>query len=260
MQDWEIEREAKRIKESGTVVEETEKLFQQYNQDLNRGMKSHQSSARTLLILINEKLIYKVLREFGMNDFDNAEEYFIGKYALIAAIDKYESSKGTFSTYAYTAIRNAILGYYSEMRTQKRGGNRENISLDSFRIDLNGDIKLLDVADDYIMQDELIRRENFLEIISKCGYLTQNEQEVLMMRYGLDGSCELIACKIAERMGITKQRAGQLLNSAKQKIKLLVSSTENASDKDIKAVQRLLSRDYYLIPELEKLLNCGISI
>ena len=70
-------------------------------------------------------------------------------------------------------------------------------------------------------QEEMIRQEMKRILDEMLGQLTPRQQQVLRLRYGLDGGeCHSLE-KIGERLGISKERARQLERSAVEKLQKL---------------------------------------
>lgn len=85
------------------------------------------------LVLNNERLIYLVLyNKFkGYQRTEMWDDLFsIGKIGLIKASMIYDSSKGTFSTIATTAIEKQLRQHFRSMSYQKRTCDHEIVSLD----------------------------------------------------------------------------------------------------------------------------------
>jgi len=105
--------------------------------------------------------------------------------------------------------------------------NREPLSLDKIMIDddLDGDITYADIIQSYDTNPEEKAIENDIkEIIQNCLlYLTEQEQNVIKLRYGLDdGICRTLT-ECSQILGITKQRCAQIEKSALSKLKLKLS-------------------------------------
>lgn len=67
------------------------------------------------LVVRHQGLIYYVLNKYNCTQSDDAQS--IGYEALWRAIKTYDVSQGTeFSTYAVTCIRNALFGYFRELK------------------------------------------------------------------------------------------------------------------------------------------------
>ena len=70
-------------------------------------------------------------------------------------------------------------------------------------------------------QEELIRQEMKRILDEMLGQLTPRQQQVLQLRYGLDGGqCHSLE-KIGEKLGISRERARQLEHSAVEKLQKL---------------------------------------
>jgi len=102
--------------------------------------------------------------------------------------------------------------------------NHEPLSLDKIMIDddLDGDITYADMlkSDDANPEERAIEND-IKKIIQTClSYLTEHEQQVIKLRYGIDdGVCRTLA-ECSKILGITKQRCSQIECSAIKKLRV----------------------------------------
>lgn len=70
--------------------------------------KQGNSESLTKLLLQFKPFIFKTSKQFTIKNFDEYDLVQIGYIALINAVDKYDTSKHSFSSYAYTTVKNAM--------------------------------------------------------------------------------------------------------------------------------------------------------
>ena len=70
-------------------------------------------------------------------------------------------------------------------------------------------------------QQELVRRELKNTLDSLLAQLTQRQQQVLSLRFGMDGGDCMSLASISQRLGISKERARQIEREALDKLKKL---------------------------------------
>ena len=70
--------------------------------------KSGNSESLTKLLLQFKPFIFKIAKNFKINNFDEYDLVQIGYIALINAVDKYDVSRHSFSSYVYSTIKNAM--------------------------------------------------------------------------------------------------------------------------------------------------------
>jgi len=105
--------------------------------------------------------------------------------------------------------------------------NREPLSLDKIMIndDLDGDTAYIDIiqSDDTNPEEKVIEND-IKEIIQSCLLLlTEQEQNIIKLRYGLDdGICRTLT-ECSQILGITKQRCSQIEKSALSKLKPMLA-------------------------------------
>lgn len=70
-------------------------------------------------------------------------------------------------------------------------------------------------------QEELVRRELKQQLDGMLGKLTQRQQQVLRLRFGLDDGCLRSLEQTGQELGISKERARQLEQAAMDKLRRL---------------------------------------
>lgn len=106
-------------------IAETPRLNHEEQRELIIKIKSGDQNAKEILALANQRLVVKIAKEFGSpkdpNFMDLIQE---GNCGLMNAIEGFQQELGNkFSTYAYPAIRNAMIASLS--------GEKKQLSLDA---------------------------------------------------------------------------------------------------------------------------------
>lgn len=143
----------------------------------------------------------------------------IGTIGLIKGITTFDMSKGArLATYAARCVENEILMYF---RSQRKSA--QDVSLSDY-IDTGADgapLALMDViSEDGDLIDEVSARESaalLRRAVDTC--LTEQEREVIFLRYGLNGGIPLRQRQVAERTGISRSYVSRIEKRALQKLR-----------------------------------------
>ncbi len=175
--------------------------------------------ARNLLIEHNLRLVAHIIKKYYTAEGDGEDLISIGTIGLIKGVSTYRPDKGVrLATYASRCIENEILMYFRSLRK-----NAVDISLsDSIDTDSDGNsLSLIDVlADETDLSEKLATEELCLQLrkaMSLC--LEPREQEILRMRYGLDGEPPRTQREVAHRLGISRSYVSRLEKKALEKMK-----------------------------------------
>lgn len=173
---------------------------------LSRG----EESAKQTLVEHNLRLVVYIARRFD-GDRTNLEDLIsIGTIGLMKAINTYRVDKNIkLATYASRCIENEIL-----MHLRKIANQKTEISLDE-PINLDGEGNELLLSDILGTAEDEIQRplEADAEVMVLRQALTelpQREQEIVSMRFGLDGRKELTQKEVAQKMGISQSYISRL--------------------------------------------------
>lgn len=175
--------------------------------------------ARQKLVEHNLRLVVYIARRFENSAAGLEDLISIGTIGLIKAISTYRTDKNIrLATYASRCIENEIL-----MHLRKISGMKAEVSLDE-PINMDGDGNELLLSDvlgtdgDEIMRpieddvDLCVLRQSLKD-------LPPREQEIVYMRYGLQGRKELTQKEVAEKMGISQSYISRLEKKIMQKLK-----------------------------------------
>lgn len=143
----------------------------------------------------------------------------IGTIGLMKAVATFDPSKGArLATYAARCVENEILMYF---RSQKKSA--QDVSLSDF-IDTGTDgtpLQLMDViSEDRDLLEEITGKETGVLLhraVEKC--LTEQERQVIVLRYGLHGEEPLRQRQVAERTGISRSYVSRIEKRALEKLR-----------------------------------------
>lgn len=173
---------------------------------LSRG----EETAKQTLVEHNLRLVVYIARRFD-GDRTNLEDLIsIGTIGLMKAIGTYRADRNIkLATYASRCIENEIL-----MHLRKISNQKAEVSLDE-PINLDGEGNELLLSDILGTAEDDIQRplEADAEVMVLRQALTelpQREQEIVSMRFGLDGRKELTQKEVAQKMGISQSYISRL--------------------------------------------------
>ena len=143
----------------------------------------------------------------------------IGTIGLIKGIESFDASKGArLATYAARCVENEILMHF---RSQKKSA--QDVSLSDY-IDGNSDgapLELMDVvAEDCDLLEQISAREQVAQLrraIPRC--LTPCEQQVILLRYGLNGQSPKRQREVAQVTGLSRSYISRIEKRALEKLR-----------------------------------------
>lgn len=148
------------------------------------------------LVEENHALIYQVIRDMGLP----IEEYYdLGAIGLCKAAIHYKSDKTSFSTFAYTCIKNEIMYDYRTRKYKKRAMNEWLISYETKVRSKDGaeDLTLFDqLKSDVSVENEALSHVMYTELIDQLG--KTDSKVIPLFQLGLKQR------EIAEIMGVTQ--------------------------------------------------------
>ena len=176
--------------------------------------------ARKVLIERNLRLVAHVAKKYQGSDEDSDDLISIGTIGLIKAVATFDNSKNNrLATYAARCIDNELL----MMLRMRKKTSREVSLYEPLGMDKEGnEINLLDIIEGEnvdvpeIMDLEADTRRLY-QILHKV--LSEREQEVLRLRYGLFGEEEKTQREIAQRLNISRSYVSRIEKTALKKLK-----------------------------------------
>lgn len=167
-------------------------------------------SAKNRLIERNLRLVVYIARRFENTGIHIEDLISIGTIGLIKAVGTYRRDKNIkLATYASRCIENEIL-----MHIRKTSNQKTEISLDEpINTDWDGNELLL--SDILGTDEDMILRpledEVDLQLLRQAlDKLPQREQNIVTMRYGLQGKKERTQKEVADLMGISQSYISRL--------------------------------------------------
>lgn len=182
-------------------------------------IKQGDENARNELIEHNLRLVAHVVKKF--NNCGEADDLIgVGTIGLIKAIKSYNPDKNvTLSTYASRCIENEILMLLrSSKKHLKTQSLEEVVASDKDGNELTfGDT--LEDGDEGV--DEIISRKYLMKDIKKiiAEKLTEREQIIINLRYGLTGEPPMPQREVAKRLNISRSYISRIEVKALQIIR-----------------------------------------
>ena len=168
-------------------------------------------SAKATLVEHNLRLVVYIAKKFDNIGTDIEDIISIGTIGLMKAVNTYNPDKNIkLATYASRCIENEILMYI-----RKNSGQRSEVSIEEpLNTDWDGNELLLsDIlgGDDDAVYKELEDEEDKKTIRQALQGLDEREREIIVLRFGLDGSDrELTQKEVADMLGISQSYISRL--------------------------------------------------
>lgn len=183
-------------------------------------MKEGDSEARKIIIEHNLRLVAHVAKKYQGPDEDSDDLISIGTIGLIKAVMTFDPEKNNrLATYAARCIDNELL---MMLRSRKKT-SREVSLYEPIGTDREGnEISLLDIieSDQADIAETMDTREDTRKLYKIwAGVLTEREQEVLKLRYGLFGCHETTQREIAGRLGISRSYVSRIEKNGLKKLR-----------------------------------------
>jgi len=167
-------------------------------------------AARKLLIEHNLRLVVYISKRFENTGINIEDLISIGTIGLIKAVNTFKSSKNIkLATYASRCIENEILMYLRKINSQ-----RTEVSFDEpLNTDWDGNELLLsdilgtDEDEVYRPLEDDADKQMLMESIAT---LSEREQSIIVMRFGLLSGKEYTQKEVADIMGISQSYISRL--------------------------------------------------
>ena len=176
-------------------------------------------AAKQTLVEHNLRLVVYIARRFENTGINIEDLISIGTIGLMKAIGTYRLEKKIkLATYASRCIENEILMYIRKTANQKA-----EISLDE-PINMEGEGNELLLSDILGTDEDTISRpleEDVDKAILRQALetLPPREQEIVFLRYGLEGRRELTQKEVAQTMGISQSYISRLEKRILQRLR-----------------------------------------
>ena len=175
--------------------------------------------ARNILIERNLRLVAHIMKKYYSQSADQEDLISIGTIGLIKGITTFDASKGArLATYAARCVENEILMYFRSMRK-----SAQDVSLSDY-IETGTDgaaLSLMDVVgeeEDLLEQVSSRETEKRLHHALQAG-LTQQERQVVELRYGLGGRKAHRQREVAQITGISRSYVSRIEKRALEKLR-----------------------------------------
>ena len=175
--------------------------------------------ARNILIEHNLRLVAHIMKKYYAQTADQEDLISIGTIGLIKGITTFDTSKGArLATYAARCVENEILMYF---RSQKKSG--QDVSLSDY-IETGADgaaLSLMDVvSQDEDLLEQVSNRELVRQIVGAVDrVLTEQERQVICLRYGLGGNPPQRQREVAQKCGISRSYVSRIEKRALEKLR-----------------------------------------
>lgn len=196
--------------------EEEERLVYEFqnNNDIN---------AKNKLIEHNLRLVVFLSKKYENTKIDLEDLVSIGTIGLIKGINTYKGDKNIkLATYASRCVDNEILMYLRKNRKR-----RMDVSLDeSLSFDKEGnELHLEDIlgTEEDIVTKNLEENDMRKIMLKEIGKLDKRDKQIMIMRYGLDGSNELTQKEVANILGISQSYISRIEKKVINKISNLIN-------------------------------------
>ena len=160
--------------------------------------------ARNILIERNLRLVAHIMKKYYSQAADQEDLISIGTIGLIKGISTFDASKGArLATYAARCAENEILMHF---RSQRKSA--QDVSLSDY-IETGTDGAALSLMDVVAEEGDLLERISTREQICQLreavqSVLTEQEKQVVELRYGLTGCAPMRQREVSERTGISR--------------------------------------------------------
>ena len=175
--------------------------------------------ARNILISHNLRLVAHIMKKYYAQASDQEDLISIGTIGLIKGITTFKPDKGVrLATYAARCVENEILMHF---RSQKKSA--QDVSLSDY-IDTGSDgaaLSLMDVVGDGPdLLEEMATAEQVGQLrkaVEVC--LTEQERQVIVLRYGLGGGSPCRQREVAQRCGVSRSYVSRIEKRALEKLR-----------------------------------------
>lgn len=175
--------------------------------------------ARNILIERNLRLVAHIMKKYYAIESDQEDLISIGTIGLIKAVSTFDTSKGArLATYAARCVENEILMYF---RSQRKSAQDVSLS-DCIETGSDGTaLSLMDViSEDTDLLEQVTTRETIrrLRVVMDTA-LTEQERQVITLRYGLDGEKPKRQREVALLCGISRSYISRIEKRALEKLR-----------------------------------------
>lgn len=182
--------------------------------------------ARNILIERNLRLVAHVVKKYYSQVSDQEDLISIGTIGLIKGISTYDVSKGArLATYAARCAENEILMHFRSLRK-----SAQDVSLSDY-IETGTDGAALSLMDVVAEDSDLLERISTQEQIQQLRQavdrvLTEQERQVIQLRYGLQGQPPMRQREVAKITGISRSYISRIEKRALEKLRKAIDGED----------------------------------
>ena len=175
--------------------------------------------ARNILIERNLRLVAHIMKKYYAQTADQEDLISIGTIGLIKGITTFDASKGArLATYAARCVENEILMHF---RIQKK--TSQDVSLSDY-IETGAEgaaLSLMDVvSEDEDLLEQVTTRDSVRRVLQAVeDDLTEQERQVIRLRYGLFGDRVHRQREVAQVTGISRSYVSRIEKRALDKLR-----------------------------------------
>lgn len=192
-------------------------------------MKEGDLKAKHQLIEHNLRLVAHVAKKYQSSDEDMEDLISIGTIGLIKAVETFKSDRQIkLATYAARCIDNELLMYFrGKKKTSKEVSLYEPIGTDKE----GNQINLLDIAasEEIDVIQKMEESENIKRLYRILPeILSEREQTVISMRYGILGNDSITQREVAKKLGISRSYVSRIEKKALMKLRKRFELEQNS--------------------------------
>ena len=177
------------------------------------------TEARNILVERNLRLVAHIMKKYYAQTADQEDLISIGTIGLIKGITTFDPGKGArLATYAARCVENEILMHFRSGRK-----SAQDVSLSDY-IDTGTDgapLALQDVvSEDTDLMEQVANQEAVGQLrraVDTC--LTEQERQVIQLRYGLGTGEPMRQREVAEKTGISRSYVSRIEKRALKKLR-----------------------------------------
>ena len=175
--------------------------------------------ARNVLVERNLRLVAHIMKKYYAQTADQEDLISIGTIGLIKGITTFDGSKGArLATYAARCVENEILMHFRSMRK-----SAQDVSLsDCIETGTDGAaLSLMDVvAEDCDLLEQVSTKEQVTALRKAVDTrLTEQEKQIVVLRYGLNGGKPMRQREVAQITGISRSYVSRIEKKALEKLR-----------------------------------------
>ncbi len=183
--------------------------------------------ARNILVEHNLRLVAHIIKKYYSSQNDQDDLVSIGTIGLIKAINTFDINKNIrLSSYASRCIENEILMYFRNLKKSS-----QDVSLNE-AIDTDRDGNPLSIIDVLSVDDDILDTlNNKLNKSKLADYirseLDKREQQVIILRYGLDNNKPLTQREVANILGVSRSYISRIETKALKTLRRKYEKSSN---------------------------------